>query len=170
VLCSALVCWVLLQQHRMQSGAILSECTCTHTRSTCCTGQPSLTELCLVGMNQATCCASNCMLPVCTSLATGMSRVSAFRAGWHGCMVLWVALAVLLVLAAPSAAAVPRLKGQSGQAQVSEAVPTYAQQRLLQQNEAIHFQVVCRSCQHYSTHLQSFCRCCAHSSIHHAPG
>lgn len=76
-------------------------------------------------------------------MATRMSRVSTFRAGLRGCMVLWVALAALLILAAPSAAAVPRLKGQSGGAQVSEAAASDAQQRLLREDEAVHFQVVC---------------------------
>ena len=55
-------------------------------------------------------------------------------------MARWALVAGLLILAVPAAAALPRLNGQSGNEHVSKA---HAQQRLLQQSEAIHFQVVC---------------------------
>jgi hypothetical protein len=80
-------------------------------------------------------------------------------------MVVWVALAALLVLAAPSAAAAPRLKGQSGEAQVSEAAAADAQHRLLRQDEAVHFQVVCGLSRNCGPYPQSICRPSARSSI-----
>lgn len=70
-------------------------------------------------------------------------------------MVRWAALAAMLILAAPSAAALPRLKGQSGDAQVSEAAAVDAQQRLLRDDEAIHFQVVCSNLDNCKMQLQS---------------
>ena len=74
---------------------------------------------------------------------TGVTVYLLAGAGWHGCVVQWVALAALLILAAPSAAALAKLKGQLGNVQVGEAAAADAQQRLLREDEAVHFQVVC---------------------------
>ena len=81
--------------------------------------------------------------------------MSTSHVDWRGRMVRWAVLAALLILAAPSAAALARLKGQSGDPQVSEAAAVDAQQRLLRKDAAIHFQVVCSNLDNCKLQLQS---------------